>query len=846
MLEGLSSIGELQKFWEAHEKISLRSEHRQHYQGLIEPLIKLYSLFFAYEAHVICHLSKTQPSRALKDMSHPKFWTNKLDDIDKWSENCCKLIGVSREGEMQERGDSLQREMEKLRKFHEDMRESKAEHRKDVQETRLLQDLARVAGDYQRYKDLNPKRVRGTCQWFLRDERFCNWGNNASSSLLWVSAGPGRGKSVLSRSLIDEQLLAITTITITPSSNEPATSTQSVVCYFFFKDGGDGLMNSAHALCALLHQLFTCPSTTGLIKYALEKHKQHGRSLTEKASELWQILLACATAPDSGQIICVLDALDECKDDSRLELVNVLKEFYSQSARLSTKISRLKFIITSRPYDDLENSFKRFPEAVYLRFDGDEKSEEIRKEIDLVIDARVPGITADFTAKDQQKISEHLKSMEHRTYLWLHLTLNIIEQSPSEYGRRCDVEKLLSGLPSQVSAAYEKILSRSKDPSRTKILLYILLAAARPLTLDEANVALALAIEEQEPKSYTQIESDLLWPKKKFRSMVTNLCGLFVTVYDSKLSFIHQTAREFLINSLEEGNWKGRFTMRQSHSIISRTCLLHLLLLDVNRPPRDDPDHDQQYLYLNYAASYWPLHFVSQEATNANAFRSHARMLCHIAGPQANIWVPGYFKRRYVSWERWTDLILASYLGLNEVVQDILLENGAAVGAADRNEQTPLHWASGNGHVEVVKLLLENGAAVGAADGDGQTPLYWASENGHVEVVKLLLENGAAVGAADGDGRTPLYWALRKGHVEVVKLLLENGAAVGAADGDGRTPLHWASRNGHVEVVKLLLEQGTNVKAADLHGWTLLHWASDNGHVEVVRLLLEQGADIVK
>lgn len=128
--------------------------------------------------------------------------------------------------------------------------------------------------------------------------------------------------------------------------------------------------------------------------------------------------------------------------------------------------------------------------------------------------------------------------MEHRTYLWLHLTFDIIEKSPSEYGRRLDIEKLLSRLPSQVSDAYEKILSRSKDQLLTRILLQIILAAIRPLTLDEANIAFTLAIQEQEPNSHTKVELEL-WPRKNFRSCVTNLCSLFISVYDSKLSFIH-------------------------------------------------------------------------------------------------------------------------------------------------------------------------------------------------------------------------------------------------------------------------------------------------------------------
>ena len=100
MLEGFNSIGELQKFWKAHEEISLQSEHQQHYQSLIEPLVKLYSLFFAYQAHVICHLSKAQLSRVWKDLSSPNFRMNKLDDINKLSEKCCKLISMSRESEI--------------------------------------------------------------------------------------------------------------------------------------------------------------------------------------------------------------------------------------------------------------------------------------------------------------------------------------------------------------------------------------------------------------------------------------------------------------------------------------------------------------------------------------------------------------------------------------------------------------------------------------------------------------------------------------------------------------------------------------------------------------------------
>ena len=68
----------------------------------------------------------------------------------------------------------------------------------------------------------------------------------------------------------------------------------------------------------------------------------------------------------------------------------------------------------------------------------------------------------------------------------------------------------------------------------------------------------------------------------------------------------------------------------------------------------------------------------------------------------------------------------------------------------DVNEQeekwgwTPLHEASHNGHVDVVKRLIRAGGDVNEQDEeDGSTPLHDASENGHVEVITALLAAGA-------------------------------------------------------------------------------------------------------
>ena len=116
--------------------------------------------------------------------------------------------------------------------------------------------------------------------------------------------------------------------------------------------------------------------------------------------------------------------------------------------------------------------------------------------------------------------------------------------------------------------------------------------------------------------------------------------------------------------------------------------------------------------FLPYAAKYWPLRHISQEEVIASQSRSDARTLCNVAG-EARVWAPKYFEEDYIEWKRWTDLALASYLGLNLTVEDILAEEEIDVNAdGGKYSMTPLHAASLKGHKEIVEMLLSKGADV--------------------------------------------------------------------------------------------------------------------------------------
>jgi ankyrin repeat protein len=123
------------------------------------------------------------------------------------------------------------------------------------------------------------------------------------------------------------------------------------------------------------------------------------------------------------------------------------------------------------------------------------------------------------------------------------------------------------------------------------------------------------------------------------------------------------------------------------------------------------------------------------------------------------------------------------------------------------DQYTLLHYASGNGVVEAVRLLLRQDTVVAnmPSSREGQTSMYFAAQNGHVEVLRLLIGSGADVNIEDVRGFGPLYMAALRGHADCVQLLIDSGAY--AADLNQEIMLI-AEGKGHYDVVKLLCNEG--------------------------------------
>ena len=189
-----------------------------------------------------------------------------------------------------------------------------------------------------------------------------------------------------------------------------------------------------------------------------------------------------------------------------------------------------------------------------------------------------------------------------------------------------------------------------------------------------------------------------------------------------------------------------------------------------------------------------------------------------------------------------TALMGATGRGHSEVVK-MLLAAGANPNATKDNGWTALMGPAQEGYLKIAKALLDAGANPNAAidngipallanalfadkkSPNGQTPLMFAAGRGHSEVVKMLLAAGANPNAAKDNGWTALMGAAFYGYPEVVKMLLAAGAKANTRGNEGATALMFASQEEKPEVAKILLECGANPDIENEHGANAWVWA---------------------
>lgn len=420
--------------------------------------------------------------------------------------------------------------------------------------------------DRERVKSEKGERVTGTCEWIRNNDTYKSW-LDGNTSPLWISGGPGKGKTMLS-------------IFLTEELESISQRMEDTVVLFFFCDNKDEKRNTVVAILAgLLHQIVEKrPDLINRHIWPYFETPQICQNTMSSLETLWIVLRNLLQDPNLGTIFCVLDGLDECDDSSSRALIAKLVSFSLQHSQSTGRALRLA--IVSRNLVGLE-------QCARVKLDPDNNEREIN-DVERFISfginnlSRIPGFDGVFRTHVQNTLLERADG----TFLWAGFVMNELSHK-----KTClDVKETLEAIPPGLPAIYSRILLKIEESRRAASIriLHWVTMAFHPLTLRE----LAVAIDVQ-PSVHFSVEQAV-------RDHIS-FCGPFLKVHKNRVSLIHQSARDYLLREEVDQNQvmeNFRIKPEEAHLALAREGLNHISNIYLSgESPR-----------WHYAFFHWPKH----------------------------------------------------------------------------------------------------------------------------------------------------------------------------------------------------------------------------------------------
>ncbi|KAF5699653.1 vegetatible incompatibility het-e-1 [Fusarium mundagurra] len=418
--------------------------------------------------------------------------------------------------------------------------------------------------------------------WILENEKFKEWYNSSQSELLWIKGDPGKGKTMLLCGLI----------------NELEKEQSRILSYFFCQATEARLSNATAVLRGLIYLLLVqCPQ---LISYLEEKYDHAGKQLFED-SNAWQALSKIFSAmledPSLDGVLLIVDALDECITDQEKLLDLIIRS------------TNVKWIVTSRNWLEIEQVLDRSTRKVRLHLELNQDS--VSKAVETFIEWKVETLATEkkYDAKLKSDVKSYLVENADGTFLWVALVCQ--ELADGKVLRKCHTRKRLEAFPKGLDPLYGRMMeyiSSLDDAEVCREILALVSVVYRPVTLTELETLLR--------SQYDDEDGDL--------REVIGFCGSFLTLRGDAIYFLHQSAKDFLVNkALAQISPSG---LAYQHGLIFKRSLQALSetlrrdICELCHPgfgiDEISPDLLEPLDPIRYSCVYWVDHLHESEPTS--------------------------------------------------------------------------------------------------------------------------------------------------------------------------------------------------------------------------------------
>ncbi|KAK1448166.1 hypothetical protein CCUS01_11910 [Colletotrichum cuscutae] len=671
-------------------------------------------------------------------------------------------------------------------------------------------------------------RTEGTCEWLIQHPSFLAWEEPSSSSILWLNGQGkvGAGKSFLTSKVIDRYRPRPEDWLGSPENDEG-------FAHFYCDRSLVGRRDMKSILSSYIVQLLTVSRHRGrwhkkLLMFCKSAAASR-RSLEISECERFVHDLV-NTYPRS---ILILDALDECEQRSRTQIVSFFRALVRDSDR------PVKVFISSRPETDILELMKT---SSSIQISTSDNQGDIEKYIDLKLSQ--VGLSPVWKRQSVQSlVRETLLKKHGGMFKWVQLQWDQLEPLNTE----TDVKQRLMQLPEGLVASYEEICSRQDGHALT-----ILMRAAMWVKWagGMSRKAILDAVKLPFCQSHEQLET-ALGEESITETELGNICRHLITLKEnSQWEFPHASIAEFFDTKLSHWTDDGELHIAA------------LLLLQASLP--------EEYTgYAHFAFKHWS-GFVESIYRRRPGTKKITGILGYCLGlgdtadplsfrdPTAPD-EKGALRRRFLcrkyGHSSLSPVSVACSLGSLD-----LLEHLHRLGydfTQPNTEGSLLSTAAVCGYAEICLFLIDHGAGVNTWNLPDRSYLHGtglifaciaASLNSSLpkrfSIIELLLSKGADPNLqAD---HTPLCIAASQHcDVRILSKLLDwkadpNVACQDSLHGGVLCCLKAIFKFDNVEVFRLLLERGLDLTLWREEEETILERAACTGAMRCYRVLIEE------
>ncbi|RTE70300.1 hypothetical protein BHE90_015307 [Fusarium euwallaceae] len=376
--------------------------------------------------------------------------------------------------------------------------------------------------------------------WILTNDDFRQWQTNKQSRMLWIKGDLGKGKTMLLCGIVENLQL-----------HAPETP---LTC--FFCQESDSKFNSASAvLRGLIYMLLN--SQRHIIAEMRREYGHVIKNLSDDTScviPLAEMLNSAMLHPSLGKVYAIIDGLDECKKD--------LSQLLSAIRKISSQTPHVKWIVSSRNALKIGEQLKLVrDEKVVVSLEMNHAA--IAASVSTYISARVEELSflKDYDEATKDAVRKYLTDNANDTFLWVSLVCKQLQDI------NIAVIDKLTDFPPGLDDFYQRMFNEmleSEDGDLCQSILKLMLTTYRPLALIELA---SLVTELWNTSTQEQVRA-------------VRCCGSFLSLRENTISFIHQSAKDFVLKS---GIPKAHeVALSNSLSIMSRT--LKYNMLDIGHP----------------------------------------------------------------------------------------------------------------------------------------------------------------------------------------------------------------------------------------------------------------------